>query len=179
MAKKYEGMFLFDPAVTADWDAVQVELNRLMERAEARVLEMHRWDERRLAYEIRGRKRAIYALVFFEASPTKIGPLERDAQLSESVLRCLVLDADHLTDEEIREIASRPADHSAAEAERIGSRWGGGGFGGGGGGGGRGGERRGGDRDRSGDRGERREGGPGRESREGRTATAAGGDSED
>lgn len=125
--KKYEGMFLFDPAVTADWDAVQAELDRLMKRAEARVIVAQRWDERRLAYEIRGRKRAIYALTFFEAEPSKIGPLERDAQLSEAVLRCLVVDAGHLTEDEMKEIASRPPDHSAADAERYDTRGGGGG----------------------------------------------------
>jgi len=124
--KKYEGMFLFDPAVTADWDAVQAELGRLMKRAEARVIVMQRWDERRLAYEIRGRKRAIYALAFFEAEPSKIGPLERDVQISEAVLRCLVVNVDYLTEEQMKEIAARPPDHSAVDAERYDTRGGGG-----------------------------------------------------
>ncbi|HOB73626.1 MAG TPA: 30S ribosomal protein S6 [Phycisphaerae bacterium] len=123
---KYEGMFLFDPAVTTDWEAVQAELERLMKRAEARVIVMQRWDERRLAYEIRGRKRAIYALTYFEADPSKIAPLERDAQISEAILRCLVLKADHLTEEEMKELAARPPDHSAADAERYDTRGGGG-----------------------------------------------------
>ncbi|MEP0841811.1 MAG: 30S ribosomal protein S6 [Phycisphaerae bacterium] len=122
--KKYEGMFLFDPAVTADWDAVQAELGRLMKRAEARVIVMQRWDERRLAYEIRGRKRAIYALTYFEAEPGKIAGLERDAQISEAILRCLVLKADHLSEEEMKELAARPPDHSAADAERYDTRGG-------------------------------------------------------
>jgi small subunit ribosomal protein S6 len=143
--KKYEGMFLFDPAVTAEWEAVQAELERLLKRAEARVIVMKRWDERRLAYEIRGRKRAIYALTFFEADPNKIGPLERDAQISEAVLRCLVVKADHLNEDEMKEVADRPPDHSLADAERYDTR--------GGGGGGRDGGRDGGFR-------RRREGGP-------------------
>lgn len=137
--KRYEGMFLFDPAVTADWDAVQAELNRLFERAGARVVVATRWDERRLAYEVRGRKRGIYALTFFEADEAKITDLQRDARLSESILRMMVLQADQLSDEEMKEIAARPPDHSALEAERIGNR---------GGGGYRGGERSGGDRGR-------------------------------
>jgi ribosomal protein S6 len=122
---KYEGMFLFDPAVTTDWEAVQAELERLMKRAEARVIVMQRWDERRLAYEIRGRKRAIYALTYFEADPSKIAPLERDVQISEAVLRCLVLRADHLTEEEMKEMAARPPDHSVADADRYDTRGGG------------------------------------------------------
>ena len=49
LLRKYEGMFLFDPSVTADWESVQTELARLMERAEARVITSVKWDERRLA----------------------------------------------------------------------------------------------------------------------------------
>ncbi len=123
--KKYEAMFLFDPAVTPDWDAAKAELTRIMDRAGARVIVANKWDERRLAYEIRGRKRAIYGLTFFEAEASKIGEMERDVRLSEAILRCLILQADHLSQEEIMEIASRPADHSLAEAERIGGRSGG------------------------------------------------------
>ena len=124
--RKYEGMFLFDPAVTPEWEAVQAEMRRLLERANARIITLNKWDERRLAYEIRGRKRAIYALTYFEAPTDRIHELERDARLSEAVLRCLILDASYLTEEQMKEIAARPADYSAMEAERIGGRMGGG-----------------------------------------------------
>lgn len=138
--KRYEAMFLFDPAVTAEWEAVKTEMSRLLDRAGARVIVLHKWDERRLAYEIRGRKRAIYALTYFEADPMKIADLERDARLSEAVLRCMVTQANHLTDDEMKEISLRPPDYAVAEAERT-ARGGGGYRGGGGGGGDRGGDR--------------------------------------
>lgn len=99
----YEGMFLFDPAVATDWDQVKAELERIMERAEGKIVACGKWDERRLAYEIRGCKRAIYVLVYFEASAEKIVGLERDVHLSESVIRCLVLRADHVTPEQMQE----------------------------------------------------------------------------
>src|SRR5437016_3425158 len=108
-------MFLFDPTVTADWEAVKTELGRLLERAGARVIVLQKWDERRLSYEIRGRKRAIYALTYFEADPMKIADLERDVRLSEAVLRCMVAQANHLSDEEMHEIAQRPPDYAVAE----------------------------------------------------------------
>lgn len=105
--KKYEGMFLFDPAATPAWENVQTELTRLMDRAGARVIASAKWDDRRLAYEIRGRKRGVYALTYFEADASKIVDLERDAQLSEAVLRCLIVRADHLTEENMKEAVSR------------------------------------------------------------------------
>lgn len=130
MIKRYEGMFLFDTTVAPDWEACHTELTRLMERIGARVVVATKWDERRLAYEIRGRKRGLYALVFFEAEATKIPDLERDARLCEALLRFMLLQANHLNDEEMKEIAARPSTASAVEAERIASRWGGGSGGG-------------------------------------------------
>jgi len=121
--KKYEGMFLFDTTVTRDWEVIETELRRIMDRAEAKIIVCSKWDERKLAYEIRGRKRGIYALVFFEADSQRIGDIERDVQLSDSIMRCLIQRVEHMTEKEMREMASRPADHSAAEADRITGRW--------------------------------------------------------
>jgi len=116
--RKYEGMFLFDPTVATTWEDVESEVARLMERAGARVILCAQWDERRLAYEIRGRKRGVYALVFFEADEARISDLQRDTRLSEPILRCLLLRADDLTEEEMREMAARPADEAALDGDR-------------------------------------------------------------
>ncbi|UCE58588.1 MAG: 30S ribosomal protein S6, partial [Phycisphaerales bacterium] len=75
------------------------EVRRLMERAQAEVLFLRQWDERRLAYRIKGRKRGVYVLVYFKAEPDRITPLERDAKLAENVLRLLVVRADGITQE--------------------------------------------------------------------------------
>ena len=111
---QYEAMFLFDPTFATSFENCEAEVRRLMERAEAELLFCRRWDERRLAYKIKGRKRGVYALVYFRASPTKIGPLERDAQLSEDILRLLVLRADGVTPEAMEQAvgghAEKPAD---------------------------------------------------------------------
>ncbi len=104
--KNYEGMFLFDPGMLTDWESVQKEVHRILERAEAQVVACSRWDERRLAYEIKGRKRGIYALTYFKADPSKIAGIERDINLSESALRCLIIKVDHMTDDEMKEAAS-------------------------------------------------------------------------
>lgn len=105
MKKNYEGMFLLDPGILTDWEAVQKEINRILGRAEAEIVACSRWDERRLAYEVQGRKRGVYALVYFKAEAERIVGIERDVQLSESALRCLILRVD-MTDEEMVEAAS-------------------------------------------------------------------------
>lgn len=105
--RAYEGMFLFDPAAAVDWSNVEAEVNRLISRAEGQLIACKRWDERRLAYEIRGRKRACYVLTYFRAPGDRIAGIERDVQLSENILRCLVLRADHLTEEEMKQAVEK------------------------------------------------------------------------
>lgn len=100
----YEAMFLFDPTVGVTWERVEEQMKRLMERAEGEIIKMKKWDERRLTYEVEGRKRGVYVLAFFRAPTEKIVGLERDCQLSEEILRVLVLCRDHMADEKAIEI---------------------------------------------------------------------------
>jgi small subunit ribosomal protein S6 len=92
-------MFLLDPTFGNSFEKCETEIRRLMGRADAELLFCRKWDERRLAYRIRGRKRGVYVLTYFRAAPDKITPLERDAELSENILRLLVLRADGVTPE--------------------------------------------------------------------------------
>jgi small subunit ribosomal protein S6 len=109
MATTYEAMFLLNPATVPDWADGEAEIRRLLDRAGAKILGIKRWDDRKLAYEIGGHKRGTYGLVFFEAEGDKIGPLERDAQLSESILRVLVLRAEGMTPELIEKALAAAA----------------------------------------------------------------------
>jgi ribosomal protein S6 len=111
----YEAMFLFDTSRAADYPAMEAEVGRLMERAGAELLLCKRWDERKLAYQVYGRKRGCYVLAYFKAPPDKITELEADARLSEMVLRLLVLRADQVSDEIMR--APTPCETATAERE--------------------------------------------------------------
>ena len=112
---QYEAMFLFDPTFGASFENCEAEIRRLMSRAEAEILLCQRWDERRLAYKIKGRKRGVYVLVFFKAPTDKITPLERDARLSEQILRLLVLRADGMTLEMMHQAAAARAESPESE----------------------------------------------------------------
>jgi small subunit ribosomal protein S6 len=119
---QYEAMFVFDPTFGATFENCETEIRRLMTRAEAEILLCQRWDERRLAYKIKGRKRGVYVLVYFKAPTDKITPLERDAQLSEQILRLLVLRADDMTLEMMQQAAAARAE--SPESERgDGDNW--------------------------------------------------------
>jgi len=108
-------MFLIDPNFGASFEACEGEVKRLMDRAEAEILFCRKWDERRLAYRIKGRKRGVYILVYFKAAPDKISPLHRDVQISEDVLRVLVLRADGVTEEMMERAANMRAEAARYE----------------------------------------------------------------
>jgi len=104
--KTYEGMFLVD-AGNPDFEASSEPVRTVLDRSEAEVLSIKPWDERKLAYEIKGRKRGLYVLTYFKIDPGKVAELERDAELSESIIRMLLLRRDHLTEEQLN--AKTPA----------------------------------------------------------------------
>ncbi len=125
---QYEAMFIFDPTFAAKYSNVDAELNRIMQRASATEVVARKWDDRRLAYRIKGRKRGVYVLAHFRAPGESIAGMERDARLSENILRLLVLRADYLTEEDFaqsraaaEETARRVAEEEARMAE-AGSR---------------------------------------------------------
>ncbi|MCK4660657.1 MAG: 30S ribosomal protein S6 [Phycisphaerae bacterium] len=98
-------MFLFDSGFATDFPKAEGEIRRILDRAEAEIVFCRKWEERRLAYEIKGHKRGTYVLTYFKCRPEVLLGIERDTQLSESVLRLLMLRADHMTFELMNEFA--------------------------------------------------------------------------
>jgi small subunit ribosomal protein S6 len=95
--RQYEALFLLNPSyATGSWETAKGEVEHILHRANAEILHLRKWDERRLAYEIGGQKRGVYILAFFKCEGPKVAGIERDVQLSENILRCLVLKSDHL-----------------------------------------------------------------------------------
>ncbi len=103
----YEAIFLLGQAQAADLAGAVAHINEIMARGHAEILGMRKWDERRLAYEIRGQKRGTYILVYFKAPGKDVAHIERDCNLSERILRTLILRADHMTEEQMRSADAR------------------------------------------------------------------------
>jgi small subunit ribosomal protein S6 len=97
----YECMILISQSVAADLAGALEHINGILGRAKAEVLAMRKWDERRLAYEIDKQKRGVYILCYFRAPNHLMSHFERDCNLSEKIMRVMILRADHLSAEEI------------------------------------------------------------------------------
>jgi len=88
----YEGMFLVDPVRhTADAEAVEGVVRGLLEKHGAKIHQIEKWDDRKLAYEINGHKRGVYLLAHFEMPGAGVDPLRQELRITDEILRMLVL----------------------------------------------------------------------------------------
>ncbi|MGA0039554.1 MAG: 30S ribosomal protein S6 [Pirellulales bacterium] len=92
----YEGMFILDPTKYArDPEQVTQAIGEMITNAGGEVVASRVWDERKLAYPIAGFKKGVYWLTYFRMEGAGIAPLERQCQLSDEILRQLILKLDH------------------------------------------------------------------------------------
>jgi small subunit ribosomal protein S6 len=100
----YEGLFLFPQAAASNLQTASDHVKSLLERVDAEIISMRKWDERRLAYEIKGNKRGVYFLVYFSVDRSKLNDLDRACNLSEQLLRVMITRADHLPLEQMQAV---------------------------------------------------------------------------
>ena len=118
----YEALFLVDTAQAAsDWDGTIAVIEKILSRADAEVVSMRKWDERPLAYEINKKGRGTFILIYFNGDPLKITTIERDVQLSEKVVRVMILRTDKMSEEQIAgdTPSEAAAKRAAAAAVRV------------------------------------------------------------
>jgi len=112
--KLYEAMFLVDSIQAAsDWDGIIGAIETILKRAQAEIVSMKKWDERRLAYEIKKKSRGTYILCYFKADGQKISAIERDVKLTERIMRVLILSSEAMSQEDV---------DKATPAEQVESR---------------------------------------------------------
>jgi len=115
--KLYEGMFLIDSSQAgADWDGIIAAIRTILEKADAEIDSIRKWDERRLAYDIKGKSRGTYILTYFRVDGERIQDIERSVQLSEKIMRVLILSAEQLRPEDIEK--DTPATKVEMEKEK-------------------------------------------------------------
>lgn len=99
----YEALFLMSQtALASDTEGTIAQVQEMLDRAEAETLYLRQWDERKLAYPVEGQKRGTFLISYFKARPTQIANIERDCNLSETVLRVMFIRADHMGEAELK-----------------------------------------------------------------------------
>ena len=95
----YEGLFLIDNArANMEWDNVVKEIHNILQKNGSEILKTEKWGEKKLAYKIKGHKRGTYLLIHFNAKNTAIAMIKRDFQLSDYIVRSLIVKDDKIED---------------------------------------------------------------------------------
>jgi len=115
MKKLYESMFLVSQSEATDLGGTVDHIVEMITKGGGEIVAMKKWDERRLAYEIEKNKRGVFILCYMLAGGDAVAKIERDANLSERILRLMTLRADHLSIDEARAADAR--EDLAAEAK--------------------------------------------------------------
>lgn len=83
------------------------------------VLAVEKWDKRRLAYEVAGKREGIYILMYFRGEAAVSAELDRVMKLSEDVMRHLIVRDEVGQAAQAQERASRPAPKPAERPQEA------------------------------------------------------------
>lgn len=93
--KKYELMFIINPTILEEGrEAVIAKVNNILTVAGATILKSEKWGERKLAYPIDKKKTGFYVLTTLEMDGTKLTEVESKLNITEEVMRYIVVKND-------------------------------------------------------------------------------------
>ncbi len=107
----YEGMFIIgDTVASSDWEAAVEHVEGLLKNRGAEILKSEKWEDRKFAYKLKGHKRGAYLLVYFNAPTDSISLVKRDFELSDNVLRTLIVRVDKIGESKPEEGSEKPVE---------------------------------------------------------------------
>ncbi|KHE92349.1 MAG: 30S ribosomal protein S6 [Candidatus Scalindua rubra] len=116
----YEGMFIISDTVAgSDWEAAVKHVEDLLKNRGAEILKSEKWEDRKFAYKLKGHKRGAYLLIYFNAPTDSISLIKRDFELSDNVLRTLIVKVDKIKESKPVEESQADGDGTDAENEEA------------------------------------------------------------
>ncbi len=110
---KYELTYIVRPLEEANLTATSERVNTIVRNAGGELVARNDWGRRRLAYPIRKINDGYYTTLFLNLPGTAVRGIERSLQLSEDILRYLVVRVDTFR------LPTTPATETPAAAESV------------------------------------------------------------
>jgi small subunit ribosomal protein S6 len=115
IVRDYETLYIVDSNLTDEQLQTLTEKYRqIVTQAGGEVIATEKWDKRRLAYEVAGKREGIYILMYFRSETPVASELNRVMKISEDVMRHLIVRDELGQAAAAKERAERPA-HKPAE----------------------------------------------------------------
>jgi small subunit ribosomal protein S6 len=94
-------MFVMDNRqANRDWEGSLDKLKAMMTKHGVEIVRCLKWGERKLAYEMDGRRRGTYILAYFNGTGQAVNAIYRECELSDMMLRALILKIEKMPSEE-------------------------------------------------------------------------------
>jgi len=98
----YEAMILLGQSAAVDLAGTVGFIKDTIARYQGEIISLKKWADRPLCFPIQKQKRGLYILCYFSAPTSQLGDIDRAFNLSDQVLRQLIIKADHLSIEEMQ-----------------------------------------------------------------------------
>jgi small subunit ribosomal protein S6 len=120
-ANVYEGMLILDTnRYGRDPDAVSAQVPELIQKLGGEILVSRLWEERRLAYPIKGQRKGTYWLTYFRLGGNQLATLRRECEINENLVRFLFLKIDpRIVDALVAHAQSAPLVVTAVGEEAV------------------------------------------------------------
>ncbi len=122
--RNYETLYIVDATLTDEqMDSIIEKYSKLITDQGGEVQAAGRWDKRRLAYEVMGRREGAYILMYFSGEPAVSAELDRVFRIADEVLRHIIVrvEPEHIDTKRLEQLQAAPeaaapsAEESAAE----------------------------------------------------------------
>jgi small subunit ribosomal protein S6 len=119
--RQYEAVYIMDPTIDEEQQNALVQrFSTLVGANGGEVQHIDRWERRRMAYEIKGRREGLYVVMNFQGEPATEAELSRVFGITDNILRHMIVKMDERTAQKAIKDAKAAAEAKAkaqAEAE--------------------------------------------------------------
>lgn len=93
--RDYEVTYILDPALEEEQVVALIDrFSNVVTNNGGTVVNIDRWEKRKLAYEIKGKREGLYVVMNFQATPEVKAELDRMMRITEGVIRHLIVRAE-------------------------------------------------------------------------------------
>lgn len=118
-ANVYEGMFILDAnRFGRDPGGISGQIPAMIENLGGEMLVSRLWEERRLAYPIKGQRKGAYWLAYFRIEGERVSDLKRQCRISDDILRSLFLKVEPRIVDALVTHAQSATSHAPVEGEK-------------------------------------------------------------
>lgn len=120
IVRDYETLYIIDSNLTEEQvQAVTDKYSQVVTQNGGEILAVERWDRRRLAYEVAGKREGMYILMYFRSEATVASELDRLMKINEDVMRHLIVRDEEGQAAAAKERVSRPAPKPAERPVEV------------------------------------------------------------